>query len=60
MRLNLANKSFNSGWPTGGHGLVHAVAGSMRTRLTTNGKHLIAPKLNRRRAVFVILKIDEI
>jgi hypothetical protein len=28
--------------------------------LTTNGKLLIAPKLNRRRAVFVLSKIDEI
>src|SRR5450631_303543 len=30
------------------------------TCLTTNGKPLIAPKLNRRRAVFVLSKIDEI
>jgi hypothetical protein len=28
--------------------------------LTTNGKPLVAPKLNRRRALFVLLKIDEI
>src|ERR1019366_7550964 len=30
------------------------------TFLTTNGRPLIAPKLNRRRAVFVLSKIDEI
>jgi len=30
------------------------------TCLTTNGKPLIAPKLNRRRAVFVLSKIEEI
>jgi hypothetical protein len=30
------------------------------TCLTTNGKPLVAPKLNRRRAVFVLSKIDEI
>src|ERR1019366_10136144 len=30
------------------------------TCLTTNGKGLVAPKLNRRRAVFVLSKIDEI
>jgi hypothetical protein len=30
------------------------------TCLTTNGRPLIAPKLNRRRAVFVLSKIDEI
>ena len=30
------------------------------TSLTTNGKPLVAPKLNRRRALFVLLKIDEI
>ena len=28
--------------------------------LTTNGRPLMAPKLNRRRAVFVLSKIDEI
>ena len=28
--------------------------------LTTNGRPLVAPKLNRRRALFVLLKIDEI
>jgi hypothetical protein len=30
------------------------------TGLTTNGRILVAPKLNRRRAVFVLSKIDEI
>ena len=30
------------------------------TCLTTNGRPLVAPKLNRRRAVFVLSKIDEI
>jgi len=30
------------------------------TSLTTNGRPLVAPKLNRRRALFVLLKIDEI
>ena len=30
------------------------------TTLTTNGRPLVAPKLNRRRAVFVLSKIDEI
>ena len=30
------------------------------TTLTTNGRPLVAPKLNRRRALFVLLKIDEI
>ena len=30
------------------------------TCLTTNGRHLMAPKLNRRRAVFVLSKIDQI
>jgi len=30
------------------------------TCLTTNGRALVAPKLNRRRAVFVLSKIDEI
>ncbi len=30
------------------------------TFLTTNGRPLVAPKLNRRRAVFVLSKIDEI
>ena len=30
------------------------------TCLTTNGKPLVPPKLNRRRAVFVLSKIDEI
>ena len=30
------------------------------TCLTTNGRVLVAPKLNRRRAVFVLSKIDEI
>ena len=30
------------------------------TSLTTNGRPLVAPKLNRRRAVFVLSKIDEI
>jgi hypothetical protein len=30
------------------------------TRLTTNGRPLVAPKLNRGRAVFVLSKIDEI
>ncbi len=30
------------------------------TGLTTNGRPLVAPKLNRRRALFVLLKIDEI
>ena len=30
------------------------------TTLTTNGTPLVAPKLNRRRAVFVLAKIDEI
>jgi len=30
------------------------------TWLTTNGRPLVAPKLNRRRAVFVLSKIDEI
>ena len=30
------------------------------TCLTTNGRPLMAPKLNRRRAVFVLSKIDEI
>ena len=30
------------------------------TCLTTNGMPLMAPKLNRRRAVFVLSKIDEI
>jgi hypothetical protein len=30
------------------------------TCLTTNGRPLLAPKLNRRRAVFVLSKIDEI
>ena len=30
------------------------------TCLTTNGRTLVAPKLNRRRAVFVLSKIDEI
>jgi hypothetical protein len=30
------------------------------TSLTTNGRSLVAPKLNRRRAVFVLSKIDEI
>ena len=30
------------------------------TCLTTNGMPLVAPKLNRRRAVFVLSKIDEI
>ncbi len=30
------------------------------TTLTTNGKPLVAPKLNRRRALFVLAKIDEI
>jgi hypothetical protein len=30
------------------------------TRLTTNGRVLVAPKLNRRRAVFVLSKIDQI
>ena len=30
------------------------------TTLTTNGRPLVAPKLNRRRAVFVLPKIDEI
>ena len=30
------------------------------TCLTINGKPLVAPKLNRRRAVFVLSKIDEI
>ena len=30
------------------------------TCLTTNGRELVAPKLNRRRAVFVLSKIDEI
>jgi hypothetical protein len=30
------------------------------TCLTTNGRLLLAPKLNRRRAVFVLSKIDEI
>src|ERR1039457_592617 len=30
------------------------------TGLTTNGRALVAPKLNRRRAVFVLSKIDEI
>src|ERR1039458_3144614 len=30
------------------------------TGLTTNGRPLMAPKLNRRRAVFVLSKIDEI
>src|ERR1700683_2565204 len=28
--------------------------------LTTNGRPLMAPKLNRRRAVFVLSKVDEI
>src|SRR5437899_12860265 len=28
--------------------------------LTTNGRHLVPPKLNRRRALFVLAKIDEI
>jgi hypothetical protein len=28
--------------------------------LTTNGRLLVAPRLNRRRAVFVLSKIDEI
>ena len=30
------------------------------TTLTTNGRPLVAPKLNRRRALFVLAKIDEI
>ena len=30
------------------------------TTLTTNGRPLVAPKLNRRRALFVLLKIEEI
>jgi len=30
------------------------------TSLTTNGRPLVAPKLNRRRAMFVLTKIDEI
>ena len=30
------------------------------TILTTNGHPLVAPKLNRRRALFVLSKIDEI
>jgi hypothetical protein len=30
------------------------------TCLTTNGRPLVAPKLNRRRAVFVLSKIEEI
>jgi len=30
------------------------------TTLTTNGRPLVAPKLNRRRALFVLTKIDEI
>ena len=30
------------------------------TSLTTNGRPLVAPKLNRRRALFVLSKIDEI
>src|ERR1035437_10701729 len=30
------------------------------TCLTTNGRPLVAPQLNRRRAVFVLSKIDEI
>src|ERR1700676_3680517 len=30
------------------------------TCLTTNGRPMVAPKLNRRRAVFVLSKIDEI
>src|ERR1700737_4337245 len=30
------------------------------TCLTNNGRPLVAPKLNRRRAVFVLSKIDEI
>jgi len=30
------------------------------TTLTTNGRPLVAPKLNRRRAIFVLAKIDEI
>ena len=30
------------------------------TTLTNNGRPLVAPKLNRRRALFVLAKIDEI
>jgi len=30
------------------------------TSLTTNGRPLVPPKLNRRRALFVLAKIDEI
>ncbi len=30
------------------------------TSLTTSGRPLVAPKLNRRRALFVLAKIDEI
>ena len=30
------------------------------TSLTTNGRPLVPPKLNRRRALFVLSKIDEI